>query len=137
MSQEKNIQVWVKSQKVNLRFILRGIICHFKESDGFRFNCLVGFLYILTVTFGLYMCFNYWGVNDMASHPGFGLKLGYIFITAIGSLLATLLELLVLAMILDLLDRMKKFLIKMNERGVHETYGSLTKLADEDDDAKR
>lgn len=120
--QQKNIDIWVQSQKMSIKFMLKGIVVHFRDSDQFRIGLLFASLYI-----GSIFLLRYWGLAALVRTDAFQIWI----ISILGAFPLAACWLLVFALVADTVMKVVKFFKTMNEKGVREHYASLTKLTEE------
>lgn len=134
--EENNITKWSKTQKLSARYILKGLVSHFKQDGGFRFNCVVAIMYSITVAITYKIFCIVWSDQVTASnHPSFT-KLSFFLGAIFTSFFIGFLELLLFAGLAELLGKFKMFLTKMNALGVSEEYHSVVKLGEEKKEEK-
>lgn len=130
---DRNIDIWVRSQKLTIKNIIMGIIDHFQENEQFRLTTIFFFLFLVTSPIIYFVLSNHISAKDLGVGSITGLTIILILFSLIGGFVLAIFEGIMLAGLIGLVTGTKNFILKMNEKGVRKSYGSLVKLADEKD----
>ena len=110
-------------------------MAHYKKDAGFRLSCLYFSLVLMTFISIMIYKINI-GFPNIITGNTISLIFNdilFIIMVSVASLLIGVGELAIVVLFMGLFEATINFVKKMNDLGVHEEYGSLTKLVEKEE----